>query len=334
MKNTPSITTTTEVTASIFLDEHNLDLYLDEAKKLQTQHGSGKIGTISTANGETKNIYATGDEYLKKIKEIIQVAHGIMKGELLPDIFDRIGLKNGTFTQNQRITVFKSGIQTKTLPFKDKKELALCVTTKGTYENNLYKGSDRYDKSKELDDVTARLAITEILSRREIRALLSKNMQANSLTPPERYLDDSEIKPGCIYQEKDGKEYLFLGKIGIVKDDRLVQNRNSLEKTYQSIRITEKISAMIEEAESLEGFLRIYVKSQVSTDRDIPEFHQTKHRRKFIKETEAPFAESWYSITNDVRTWSKAGIVDYLFGIAVPNENGTGTVTTKYAIIV
>lgn len=333
MKNMPNITTTTEVTASIFLDEHNLDLYLNEAKKMQAEYGSNKIGAICATNEETKYIFATGNEYLEKIKEIIQVAHGIMDGKLLPDIFDRIGLKNGTFIEDRRITVFKNGIRLKTLRDKDDKELALCVTTKGLYEDSQYKGGNRYDKSKELNSTTARLAITRISSRHDTSPLLSESKQANDPTSTE-YLHYSEIKPGCIYQEKDGTEYLFLGCIGIIKDKKLIQNRRHPKKTHQCIRITEETAAMIEEAESLEDFLRIYVKSQVSTDRDTPYFYQTGHRRKFIKETGAPFAGSWYSITNDIRTWSETGTADYLFGIAVPNEDGTGTVTTKYAIII
>lgn len=328
MKNTPSITTTTEVTASIFLDEHNLDIYLKEAKTIQEKYGSNEIGNISDENGETGYINITGDEYLEKIRKTIRAAHDIMNGKLLPDIFNRIGLRDGTFTYGRRITVFKSGIRFGMYPGYTK-ELALCITSKGVLDS-------RYDKSKEpTDNKTARLAITKVDgSSNRIIPLLTEDMLVNRQTQM-RYLRRNEIKPGCIYQEKDGKEYLFLGKIGIVKDGYMVKKGNFRPSTNNHcVRITEETKTMIEEAESLEDFLRIYVKSQIKTKYNTPHFYQTGPQRKFIKETGTPFLNDWYSVTNDIKTWSETGIIDYLFGIAVPNKDGTGTVTTKYAIIV
>lgn len=335
-KNTPNITTTTEVTASIFLDEHNLDIYLEEAKRIQAEYGSNEIGCIAHGDRYATYVDITGNEYLERTEKTIQAAYDIMSGKLLPDIFARIGLKDGTFVHNRRITVFKNGIRFNMLSerYPDyTEEMALCVTTMGKHEMSAY-SYDRYDKSKELaDNKTARLAITKVDGSNRICPLLTEDMRVNGLTQM-RYLRQNEIKPGCIYQEKDGKEYLFLGRIGIVKDGYMVKkDKFRWERCIHCIRITEETTAMIEEAESLEDFLRIYIKSQVKTNLDKPYFYQTGPQRKFIKETGSPFAGSWYSVTNDAKTWSETRTADYLFGIAVPNEDGTGTVTTKYAII-
>ena len=90
---------------------------------------------------------------------------------------------------------------------------------------------------------------------------------------------------------------------------------------------------MIHKAESLEDFLKIYIASQVSTDKDIPCFNQADYKR-FVKETGTPFIDERYPITTKWEKYSETGIAEDSFEIPVSNEDGTETVMTTYAILV
>lgn len=299
---------------SIFLDEFNLKHYLQKAKDIQKQYGQHKI----------EDMVCTGDEYLTRMQTIIQVAHDIVEKQMIPDLFQRIPLKkNGTFQDNRKIPVFKNNIYEAIQhdTHLHKNELVLCIIPQGTFDYD-----EHYDLSEPVDKHRARLAITHIEGAKKIYPLIEKDMTVNNLAVQTVYLKDDQIKPGCIYQEKSGTEYLYLGYMCIfLKNyhmDPVIKNAymnkpfsEYTRQTHYYIRMTKAVQKMINDNPTLDGFLKEYLKKPLSKDEN-PNFSQRINPRKFVNQVGTPYLCNRFSITNSMASTSQ--IAKPIFQITTP----------------
>lgn len=312
---------------SIFLDELNIEYYLEEAKEIRKQHGQTKI----------EDMTCTGEEYFDKMEKIIQIAHDLMNGQLVPDLFQRIPLKkNGTFTANRRIPIFKNNLYEAAQydTHVAKSELVLCVIPQETYEYG-----EKYDLSEPITEHRARLAITSIQGAKKIYPLIGKNMVINDITTKTTYLKNDQIQPGGIYQEKSGTEYLYLGCINI--DDiseyarmyKIPTNKkifDAILPCHHYIRMTKKIQKMIDQSNSLEKFLKIYIQDKVKKQYDNPNFSERENPRKFVKETATTFVNKTFTNINYSHTKIKDAIP--FFSHTVPTYDGETAQQNWYII--
>ena len=86
---------------SIFYDEENFNHYLEHAKKIKDVCGKSKLPDTNI----------TGEDYYRKIYELVKIANMIMNQEKVPNLFDLIPLKkDSTFQKARRIYIYDNGI--------------------------------------------------------------------------------------------------------------------------------------------------------------------------------------------------------------------------------
>lgn len=278
--------------SSIFLDEDNMAYCLMMAEEVQKQYGSNKIPDMNI----------TGDDYLLNVKEMIQVAEDIIDGKLLPDIFDLIPIKKDkTFTKNRTIPIFLNNIIDAAAyeGYVEKNELMLSIVTHGTWTYDKH-----YDLSEETTKNRARLCITWKEGAKKIVPLLSKDLKVNDITTKATYLKDNDVKAGCIYKEKSGSEYLYLGKIVIIKgyDIKNTVLYHSIRPCHTYIRVTKKIMDFIDKAKSFDDFLQMYVDSKIKSFYDELPLSMRESPRKFVEKTNNKFEDKDFSVVNDSNT--------------------------------
>lgn len=290
--------------ASIFLDEYNLNYYLDEAKKILTKYGKGKIRSSSL----------TGEKYYQKIKQMIDIAHMIMNKQQLPDIFDLIPLKkDGTFQANRRIYIFENGLTNYEYGYR----IALCIVPDETVEFR-----DEYDMSENVNEYRARLAIAFIMGVKKANILLDRNLEIQDIKKKVRYLKQEDLNVGAIYKEKNGTEFLFLGRIVISYEDisigmlylhPLKYTDSNPIRYYHYVKVTKKIRELIDKSGNLDEFLELLANEKIKKSYDsYDDFGFSRRRdttpRKFVEETSFPFKGKGWVNVNQFGAHATAGL--------------------------
>lgn len=279
--------------ASIFLDEYNLNYYMDNAKKILAKYGKDKL----------PNVNITGEDYYKKMEEMVNVAHLIMDKKLVPDIFDLIPLKkDGTFQGNRRIYIYQNGLSCfeDWGDYVDGYKIALCIVPHDTFEYR-----DEYDMLEDIDKHRARLAISFIMGVKKNYPLLDKTLKVQDIKKKASYLKQSDLNIGAIYKEKSGTEYLFLGRIEIDYECNPVwkipekyTNDNPIEY-YKYLKVTKKVKEIIDKSHSLDEFLELYAKNKLKSSQDSLNLSSRRYTtpRKFVEETSFPFkGKGWKNV--------------------------------------
>lgn len=303
---------------SIFLDERNLDYYLNQAKNVMSKYGFNKI----------PNMTITGQQYYDNMKEMTSIAHSIINGQIpqSQNIFDCIPIKkDNTFLQNRKIPVFKNNLYTAEAyeNYIDKSELVLCIMPDPTH---VY--PDRYgwiDWSERTCPTKARLCISPIEGARKIQPLVNKNLTINDLTAKTTYLKKDQVKPGGIYQETSGTEYLYLGRIQIIFKDYLVYTNQTLsdymECEHHYIRITKAIQNMISKAPDFDTFLKQYLEETFGKSKTF-KFSTRTTPRKFVKQTATPYINTPFSIINPMSVTVQTAIPIFYLNINDNQKDG------------
>ena len=288
-------------TSAIFLDAYNLDWHLNNAIKIQKKYGSNKIE-------DTK---ITGDSYLEKVRQMIQVANDIIDGKLTPDIFDQIPIKKDkTFQENRTIPIFMNGVIDAAAydGYVSKQELMLCVVPHGTWIHDQH-----FDLSEEVNMKRARLCLVWYNGAKKIVPLIAKDLSINDIKTKASYLKDADVKAGCVYKEKSGSEYLYLGKINIM-DEHAIKLGYRMDYTCHTyMRMTKKIQALIDKSSSIDEFLKLYVQDIMAKEYVNLPLSYRKNPRKFVEMTADPFINSQFSVTNP--TSVKPCDIKYLFSV-------------------
>lgn len=277
---------------TIFLDEYNLRFYMDDAKKVLRTYGKDKIPDMSI----------TGEQYYQKIKEMYDVAYQIMNKQLLPNIFDLIPLKKDrTFQANRRIYIYENGVSCYEHGYK----IALCIVPDETVEFR-----DEYDMSEDANEYRARLAISFIMGVKKANILLDRDLKIQDIKKKVRYLKQEDLNVGAIYKEKNGAEFLFLGRIALsyefTRDYTLYVH--PLEYTdckpikyYYYIKVTKKIREIIDKSKNLDEFLELLANEKLKVSFDDFGFSVRRDTvaapRKFVEETSFPFeGKGWVNV--------------------------------------
>lgn len=303
---------------SIFLDERNLDFYLNQAKNIMAKYGSNKI----------PNMTITGQQYYDNMQEMTSVAHCIINGQIpqTQNIFDCIPIKkDNTFRQDRKIPVFKNNLYTAEAyeSYIDKSELVLCIMPDPTI---VY--PDRYgwvDWSERTSPTRARLCISPIEGARRIQPLINKDLTINNLNIKTAYLKKDQIKPGGIYQETSGIEYLYLGCIQILFKDYLVYTNQTLsdymECEHHYIRMTKPIRKMINNAPNLDTFLKQYLEDTFCKNK-VFKFSTRTTPRKFVKQTAAPYVNAPFSVINPLSVTAQTAKPIFYLNIQGTKQDG------------
>lgn len=240
--------------ASVFLDERNLAYYENEALKFLKEHPNDPIWEDSKV---------TGTQYYDKIKELITVANDLMDGKITSqNLMDLLPLKkNGTFIENRRIPIFKNGISygANYYDYVTAGALCLCVITHGSW------GYDKgYDLKHRVSPNRARIAITVIETGKKITPLINKDLTLNDIKSKIVYLKQTDIHPGCIYKEKSGTEYLYLGDVNLVHTKPEYSGYYKRPKNWDEyarheyIRMTKKLKEWYDSEDSIFDFMMKY----------------------------------------------------------------------------
>lgn len=217
------------------MDEFNIQCWKDTAEKVAEYYGNNIIP-------ESK---LTGAQYKQKVDQMIDVAYGIMNGTVAPDIFNQIPLKkDGTFQADKTIPVFSNGIgyanvyiNANSNSYIDACGIQLCIFSERSEFG--HEPAD-YDQMEFCSKTRAKLVIRERNGLVK-KYLLNADMSVNDVVSRAKNLKDADIKPGSVYAEKSGTEYLYLGwcDYNFKQDDKC-------QHVY--LRYTKKIQALIDKA--------------------------------------------------------------------------------------
>lgn len=279
--------------ASIFLDEYNLNYYMDNAKKILAKYGKDKL----------PNVNITGEDYYKKMEEMVNVAHLIMDKKLVPDIFDLIPLKKDrTFQKSRRVYLFDNGISyfepDSGGVYISGKRIALAIVPYGI--NTWF---EYLDMAEVVDKHRARIAITIVSGIRKIYPLLDKSLKVNDIKSKVTYINQADLEPGAIYKEKSGTEYLFLGGIHIVerlstKPYHFLTSKDKHIDGCKYLKVNKKVKDLLDDCESLDEFLEKWAKVKLKENYDEMGFSERVHTclRKFIEKTSYPCHKRWVNV--------------------------------------
>lgn len=262
---------------SVYLDEFNIQCWKDTAEKVSEYYGNNIMP-------ESK---LTGVQYKQKVDQMIDVAYGIMNGTVASDIFNQIPLKkDGTFQADKTIPVFSNGIgyanvyiDANSSSYIDACGIQLCIFAE---RSEFGHEPVDYDQMEFCSKTRAKLVIRERNGLVK-KYLLNADMSVNDVVSRAKNLKDADIKPGSVYAEKSGTEYLYLGwcDYNFKQDDKC-------QHVY--LRYTKKIQALIDKAK----------KSGIATVKDfnvkvlLPDiddftFSSRDNARKFVKEVKKIF---------------------------------------------
>lgn len=279
---------------SIFYDEENFNHYLVHAKKIKDVCGKSKLA----------NTNITGEDYYRKIYELVKVANMIMNKEKAPNLFDLIPLKkDGTFQKARRIYIYDNGIsycETDSAgEYISGERIALAIVPYGI--NPWYEFMDMNEK---VDEHRARLAITIVSGVRKLFPLLDRSLKVQNIKTKSTYIKQEDLKPGKIYKEKSGTEYLFLGGISIVSypsttPNLILTSKNKHIYGCEYLRVTKKVRDVLDGCNSLDEFLEKWAHVKLKTDNTEELGFSSRGRmslRKFIEETSNPCPKGWIKV--------------------------------------
>lgn len=262
---------------SIYLDEFNVKCWKDAAEKVAEYYGSNIIPESNL----------TGVQYKQKVEKMIDVAYGIMDGSVAPDIFNQIPLKkDGTFQADRTIPVFSNGIGyadtyigANSNSYIDACGVQLCIfAERSEFGHEL----TDYDQTEFCSRTRAKLVIRK---RNGIvkKYLLNADMSVNDIISKAKNLKDTDVKPGSVYAEKSGTEYLYLGRVDY-------DFKHSKSGHYVYIRYTKKIQSLIDKAkDNGVSSLNDFNVNVLLPDADKFTFSRRDNARKFVKEVKKIF---------------------------------------------
>lgn len=279
---------------SIFYDEENFNHYLEHAKKIKDVCGKSKLA----------NTNITGEDYYRKIYELVQVANMIMNKEKAPNLFDLIPLKkDGTFQKARRISIYDNGISycesDSAGEYISGERITLAIVPYGI--NPWYEFMDTNEK---VDEHRARLAITIVSGVRKLYPLLDRGLKIQNIKTKSTYIKQEDLKPGAIYKEKSGTEYLFLGGISIVSypstfPNLILTSKHKHIYGCEYLRVTKKVKDVLDGCNSLDEFLEkwahVKLKTGVTEELGFSSRGRTS-LRKFIEETSNPCPKGWIKV--------------------------------------
>ena len=280
---------------SIFYDEENFNHYLEHAKKIKDVCGKSKLA----------NTNITGEDYYLKIYELVQVANMIMNKEKAPNLFDLIPLKkDGTFQKARRIYIYDNGISycesDSAGEYISGERITLAIVPYGI--NPWYEFMDMNEK---VDEHRARLAITIVSGVRKLYPLLNRSLKIQDIKTRSTYIKQSDLKPGRIYKEKSGTEYLFLGGISIVLRDvtrTILTTKCKHIDGCDYLRVTKKVRDLLDGCDSLDEFLEKWAHVKLKTDNTDELGFSSRSRtslRKFVDEVENACPKGWVKVNID-----------------------------------
>lgn len=178
----------------------------------------------------------------------------------------------------------------------------LCITTEETYYSVDTDGLEDDSPNR------ARLCIYSVDGAKQIIPLLSNDFTINDIKTKTVYLDKNTIKPGCIYKEKSGTEYLYLGDVDFDSCDirvfkELASERGEVYKYTRSnynvrymchsyIRMTKAIRKIHNESPNMIEFLKRYAEEEIYDrgKRDLSSMSARCTPRKFVSCVNDKFA--------------------------------------------
>lgn len=262
---------------SIYLDEFNIKCWKDAAEKVAEYYGNNIIPESNL----------TGVQYKQKVEKMIDVAYGIMDGSVAPDIFNQIPLKkDGTFQADRTIPVFFNGIGyvdtyigVNSNSYIDAGGVQLCIFAERSEFG--HEPTD-YDQTEFCSKTRAKLVIRK---RNGIvkKYLLNADMSVNDIISKAKNLKDTDVKPGSVYAEKSGTEYLYLGRVDY-------DFKHSKSGHYVYIRYTKKIQSLIDKAkDNGVSSLSDFNVNVLLPDADKFTFSRRDNARKFVKKVKKIF---------------------------------------------
>lgn len=282
------------VNASVFLDEYNMEYYLRQADRALKKYGRNRMSRSRM----------TGEQFYEKIHEMVDVANQIMNKTLVPNLFDLIPLKkDGTFQKARRIYIYDNGIsycETDSAgEYISGERIALAIVPYGI--NPWYEFMDMNEK---VDEHRARLAITIVSGVRKLYPLLDRSLKIQNIKTKSTYIKQEDLKPGKIYKEKSGTEYLFLGGISIVSypsttPNLILTSKNKHIYGCEYLRVTKKVRDVLDGCNSLDEFLEKWAHVKLKTDNTEELGFSSRGRtslRKFIEETSNPCPKGWIKV--------------------------------------
>ena len=113
--------------------------------------------------------------------------------------------------------------------------------------------------------------------------LLNADMSVNDVVSRAKNLKDADVKPGSVYAEKSGTEYLYLGHVDY-------DFNHSQSDHYIYIRYTKKVQSLAEEAKK-SGIVTVndFNMKVLLPDIDKFTFSRRDNARKFVKEVKKIF---------------------------------------------
>lgn len=139
-----------------------------------------------------------------------------------------------------------------------------------------------YDQMEFCSKTRAKLVIRERNGLVK-KYLLNADMSVNDIVSRAKNLKDTDVKPGSVYAEKSGTEYLYLGRIGY-------DFKHSKSGHYVYIRYTKKIQSLIDKAkDNGVSSLNDFNVNVLLPDADKFTFSRRDNARKFVKEVKKIF---------------------------------------------
>lgn len=274
---------------SVFYDDFNFTEYLKHATEIKDAFGAHNLPDMKI----------TGIDYYNKINKIVDVANQVMNKHILPNLFELIPLKkDGTFKKGTRIYIYENGISgcitAKSREYITGAGLALAIIPYGI--NPCY---EFIDTKEIVNEHRARLAITTVMGVRKIYPLLSRSLKIQDIKTRSTYIKQSDLKPGRIYKEKSGTEYLFLGGISIVLRDvprTILTTKCKHIDGCDYLRVTKKVRDVLDGCDSLDEFLEKWAHVKLKTDNTDELGFSSRSRtclRKFVEEVANPCPKGW-----------------------------------------
>lgn len=262
---------------SVYLDEFNIQCWKDAAEKVAEHYGNNIIPESNL----------TGVQYKQKVDQMINVAYGIMDGSVAPDIFNQIPLKkDGTFQADKTIPIFSNGIgyanvdiDANSNSYIDACGVQLCIFAE---QSEFGHEPADYDQMEFCSKTRAKLVIRERNGLVK-KYLLNADMSVNDVVSRAKNLKDADVKPGSVYAEKSGTEYLYLGHVDY-------DFNHSQSDHYIYIRYTKKVQSLADEAKK-SGIVTVndFNMKVLLPDIDKFTFSRRDNARKFVKEVKKIF---------------------------------------------
>ena len=195
--------------------------------------------------------------------------------------------------------------------------------------------------SENVNEHRARLAIALIMGVKKANILLDKDLKIQDIKKKARYLKQEDLNVGAIYKEKNGAEFLYLGRLAVSYENNRIW-QHALEYTdnnpiqyYHYVKITKKIRDIIDKSGNLDEFLENLAKDQLKTSYCDFNFSRRRYTtpRKFIEETSFPFNGKGWLNANKFGAHATAGLpCKVMFTLDIKEGYTTVTKTNHFVV--